>query len=579
MLFTLNGRSRYIAGNICLVVTLLLLFSMTGWFLAPTDVEAASNVPTLKYDSIKPEKGYVYTIYVTSDAEYYNTIEEIAKAISGVSGHAVKEIVYETYKKVDDMVYGHIQLVYDLPAVPGHVYLAHITTLKAVYAYSYQEPDLRPKVPIPKIYVAPPPAPAPAPAPPPAPVVKTTSTATVTQVGDTATVEPNVEEVARAFVDPALKVALIEITPEITAKNFTVEIPNTLVAAGVDNPKPLLIQAPQFSLELPREMFSLPALQDLVKKGAQFTLKLVTNDKTEAEKNLVAQLIGVQPDADNFSEPIRVFELSLQLVEAGRPARNITDFEGGVASFAANYADEDVEGIDEWKLNFYRQVGGSLQPRLTWVDSKANTATAWLHGFSRYALMAYTKSFGDIVGHWSQADVELMACKHIIKGVTDVSFEPDRNITRAEFATLLQRTLGLRETNEEPIFTDVKADDWYYGAVQAAARAGLVKGYPEGDFRPNVNITRQEMAVMVARALENLSGELTITPAAVNRILERFEDKAEIGNWAREAVAVAVERDIIKGRTERTFVPQANATRAESAAMLKRTAVSAGLLK
>ena len=76
---------------------------------------------------------------------------------------------------------------------------------------------------------------------------------------------------------------------------------------------------------------------------------------------------------------------------------------------------------------------------------------------------------------------------------------------------------------------------------------------------------------MLARALHRLGIEVTLTDAQINNILAVFTDRDAIGPWAREAVAIAVNRGIIKGRTATTFAPAANATRAESATMLQRT--------
>ena len=93
--------------------------------------------------------------------------------------------------------------------------------------------------------------------------------------------------------------------------------------------------------------------------------------------------------------------------------------------------------------------------------------------------------------------------KGIIKGYQDGSFGPAKEITRAEFATMLARFIGVEDT-EGNAFTDV-SQHWAYGAIQALAEDGIIKGYEESDgtytFRPNQSLTRQETVVMINRAV------------------------------------------------------------------------------
>ncbi|WP_434006915.1 S-layer homology domain-containing protein [Paenibacillus konkukensis] len=149
--------------------------------------------------------------------------------------------------------------------------------------------------------------------------------------------------------------------------------------------------------------------------------------------------------------------------------------------------------------------------------------------------------------------------------MTDSSFAPQRDITRAEFAALLVRALGLTETASAK-FSDVQPGDWFAGAVGAASQAGLVDGFENGSFQPEASITREQMAVMIARAM-NAAGKRADGSLAS---LSRFADAQSIGSWAREAVAQAVNAGIINGVTADDFAPSAEASRAEAAVMLKR---------
>ncbi|MGQ9533560.1 MAG: S-layer homology domain-containing protein, partial [Desulfotomaculales bacterium] len=95
---------------------------------------------------------------------------------------------------------------------------------------------------------------------------------------------------------------------------------------------------------------------------------------------------------------------------------------------------------------------------------------------------------------------------------------------------------------------------------------------------PDEPITREQVAAMVTRALRVAGKKVTLTPAERDQLLAVFADRGAIGNWALDAVAVAVKEDIVRGRTADSFAPQMGATRAEAVTMLKRLLTSVGWL-
>ncbi|MDY4977205.1 MAG: S-layer homology domain-containing protein, partial [Clostridia bacterium] len=175
----------------------------------------------------------------------------------------------------------------------------------------------------------------------------------------------------------------------------------------------------------------------------------------------------------------------------------------------------------------------------------------------------YESKFTDITGHWAENDINEMAKKEIVKGVTETSFEPDRSITRAEFAALAVRGLKITATDSESLFEDVTPDAWYGESVIAAASAGLIQGY-EGKFRPEDTITREEIAVVMMKAYQFLGK----TAAAGD--LTGFTDSDQISDWAKPFAAQAVGAGLISGMTDNTFAPRENATRAQATSILKR---------
>ncbi|HHV18735.1 MAG TPA: S-layer homology domain-containing protein [Thermoanaerobacterales bacterium] len=158
----------------------------------------------------------------------------------------------------------------------------------------------------------------------------------------------------------------------------------------------------------------------------------------------------------------------------------------------------------------------------------------------------------DIGGHWAEADIIALVEKRAITGYPDQTFKPNNNITRAEFAAVLVKAFQL-EAKEGKIFTDTAAH-WAKDVIATAAAHGIVDGYSDTIFSPNDNITREQMAVMVTRAA-NLIDEVQ---API------FSDSAKISAWAKDAVAVAANAEIIKGYPDGSFRPQGQATRAEA---------------
>lgn len=167
--------------------------------------------------------------------------------------------------------------------------------------------------------------------------------------------------------------------------------------------------------------------------------------------------------------------------------------------------------------------------------------------------------FTDIIGHWAKDDIKALYESGIVNGVGDDIFEPERNVSRAEFTKMAVLTAGL-ETITENSFDDVCIYSWYAPYVGAAEKAGLVNG-TDGKFMPQNGITRQEAAVILYRMLNtegiNISGEY------------EFSDSANIADYAAEAVGAMAANGIITGY-ENQFYPQQFITRAESAAMINR---------
>lgn len=179
-------------------------------------------------------------------------------------------------------------------------------------------------------------------------------------------------------------------------------------------------------------------------------------------------------------------------------------------------------------------------------------------------------SFTDLEGHWAAREVVAVAAKGIMAGYPDGSFGPDAQITRAEWVKTLTEALHLvLPASGEPVFTDVAADSWSAPYIQAAWDVGWVKGY--GDhFAPGAAITREEMLVMLVRALGAAGEANNLPPEEIQAILSRFQDGALASSWAKRAIAWTANNNWVQGVGQGYLGPQSPTTRAQAATLLSR---------
>ncbi|HPP32232.1 MAG TPA: S-layer homology domain-containing protein [Soehngenia sp.] len=168
--------------------------------------------------------------------------------------------------------------------------------------------------------------------------------------------------------------------------------------------------------------------------------------------------------------------------------------------------------------------------------------------------------FTDIDGHWAKSTIEKFAQKDWVKGYEDRSFKPDKKITRSEFAALVVRQFDCLNPNAKCQFSDVKIQDWFYTVVATSSEAKYLVGYPDGTFRPNAFMSRQEIAVFLSKVL-NISSEY-------KNEIKHFADQDKFPQWSFNSIMALVSHNIIKGYPDNTFRHENPITRAEALVML-----------
>ena len=184
--------------------------------------------------------------------------------------------------------------------------------------------------------------------------------------------------------------------------------------------------------------------------------------------------------------------------------------------------------------------------------------------------------FSDLSGHSDREAILALARRGIINGTGDGTFAPEGNMTRAAFAAIITRGLGLsgKETGD---FSDVPAGSWYAAPVGKAAEKGIVQGVGGGKFNPAGTITRQEAAVMVARAAKLCGMDTAMDSAAVRDMLAQFGDYVTTAAWSREGLAFCYSAGILD-QNELNIQPKVAIKRCEIAQMVFHLLGSAKLL-
>ncbi|WP_411342555.1 S-layer homology domain-containing protein [Paenibacillus sp. WLX1005] len=175
-------------------------------------------------------------------------------------------------------------------------------------------------------------------------------------------------------------------------------------------------------------------------------------------------------------------------------------------------------------------------------------------------------SFHDVSSsHWASTAIQYLTQQHIVQGTREGEFEPDRSVTRAEFAAMLVRAFPIPSSvSSKPIFQDVPMNAWYYDAVMTLAQAGIIQGQSNLIFQPKAPITRQEMIVMTMRSYTNRKEN----DPMLQNTTSAFSDQHRIASWAIPYVKQAQALGWIQGRGDQELQPTGVSSRAEAAQML-----------
>ena len=175
--------------------------------------------------------------------------------------------------------------------------------------------------------------------------------------------------------------------------------------------------------------------------------------------------------------------------------------------------------------------------------------------------------FADMGSHWAKQAVEYLSKLGIINGYPDNTFRPNNFIIRGDMAVISDRTISTLNhklnSSKESKFKDVKENQYYYNSIQKLADTQIFSGYPDGTFKPDNFITREESFVVISKFIDKYVPNLPTTNNTV-----KYNDYDKVSEWAKPYLDNLNKHGIVKGDTKGKVNPHERVTRAEISQMI-----------
>lgn len=208
-------------------------------------------------------------------------------------------------------------------------------------------------------------------------------------------------------------------------------------------------------------------------------------------------------------------------------------------------------------------IGGKYNPSKNGMEAEINRS-------GTYLVEENSKSFPDLNGRDPELmqAVQFLASKGIVTGRDNGNFEPDSLLTRAEFTAMLVRAFNVMDETAKESFSDVHPPQWHHPFIASSEKNRIVEGYPDGTFKPDRTIERQEMTAIGARFLHERKHYYY--PSNPEEYLNQFVDKETVSKWAKPTMSLAVKQRLIDVPADKQIKAKEAVTRGEAARMLYR---------
>lgn len=225
---------------------------------------------------------------------------------------------------------------------------------------------------------------------------------------------------------------------------------------------------------------------------------------------------------------------------------------------------------DATNISVFYHNGSSTQPIGGKFNPSKNGMEAEISRSGTYFVNENSKSFPDVDGRDPelQQAVQFLGSKGIVTGKDKGGFEPDSLLTRAEFTAMLVRAFYALDETATESFSDVEPPQWHHPFIASSQKEHIVEGYPDGTFKPDRTISREEMTAIGARYLHEKKHYFY--PSNPEDYLNQFVDKQTISNWAKPTMSLAVKQRLIDVPADKRIKAREAVTRGEAARMLYR---------
>lgn len=338
----------------------------------------------------------------------------------------------------------------------------------------------------------------------------------------------------------------------------------------------LEIKTGSISYTLPASQINIDNISEQV--GKQVELKDIRVSVKIAEPD-ASTVKAVQDTANKDNYQIVVKPVSFEITcTSGSKTIDVSKFNGYVQRMVTI-----PDGVDPNKITtgIVLNADGTFSHVPTVVTvingkyyAKINSLTN-----STYSVIYNKVEFNDVKIHWAKNSINNMGSRLVVSGDGNGVYRPNSDMTRAEFAAIIGKALGLRIQDGKSTFSDVKATDWYNGYTMTAASYGIVTGYNSSTFAPNDKITREQAMTMIARAMKITGLGATLKESDVDDLLGAYEDAGAVSSYAKSPIAECLKAGVVSGKTDKILAPKDYITRAEVAVIVERLLQNSELIQ
>ncbi|WP_053984552.1 chitobiase/beta-hexosaminidase C-terminal domain-containing protein [Niameybacter massiliensis] len=323
--------------------------------------------------------------------------------------------------------------------------------------------------------------------------------------------------------------------------------------------KESIIVRPQVKADKAEWQTSKKQLQSLVKDKAQLVIE-TSIGKVILNKEVINNLLD-QVGEEVVTFTIQQLEGNKVIVGISKGREKIAINGIGTIHITIPYTLTKGQSPNNVVMYYYDSIGSSkLLKTSSYQD---NSIQAQVEGLGSYEVVYREMRLKDIGDHWAKESIDFVVARDIMGGTATDTFSPEMTMTRGMFVTVLGRLANVDEVEKNTLFTDVQEDIYYAPYIAWANEMGIAQGIGEGLFGPDQEITREQLACMLVKYMQLMDIQVEIE----QNNLAAFEDTDYISSWAKESMAILVEKNILGGSSGK-LNPKQVAKRAEVAKMI-----------